>query len=68
MKSKDGAEGRPGIPNYKGGSPLALENINTRAVFAQNEKMLKNFFPRPKVNLFEGEELLNEGNIREEVK
>ena len=68
MKSKDGAEGRPGMPNYKGGSPLALENINTRAVFAQNEKMLKNFFPRPKVNLFEGEELLNEGNIREEVK
>jgi hypothetical protein len=42
--------------------------MNTRAVFAQNEKMLKNFFPRPKVNLFEGEELLSEDNIREEVK
>jgi hypothetical protein len=30
--------------------------------------MLKKFFPKPKVTLFEGEELLNEDNIREEVE
>jgi hypothetical protein len=64
MKSKSGEEERPGLPK----SSLALENLNTRAVFAQNEKMLKRFFPKPKITLFEGEELLNEGNIREEVE
>lgn len=64
MKAKSGEEERPGLSK----STLALENLNTRAVFAQNEKMLKNFFPRPKVTLFEGEELLSEDNIREEVK
>jgi len=67
MKFKSGAEERPGRPGSKGGNGLALENLNTRAVFAQNEKMLKGLFVKQKVSLFEGEDLLNEDNIREEV-
>jgi hypothetical protein len=68
MKSSGGAEERPGMPNFKGGSPLALENLNTRAVFAKNEASLKRMFPKQKVNLFEGEKLLDENQIREEVE
>ena len=64
MKSPSTPEDRPGLSE----ASTTVDNMNTRAVFAQNEKMLKNFFPRPKVNLFEGEELLSEDNIREEVK
>jgi hypothetical protein len=64
MKSGTTPEDRPGLSE----SSTTVDNINTRAVFAQNEKMLKKFFPKPKVTLFEGEELLNEGNIREEVE
>ena len=68
MKSNLGSEDRPGMPNYKSGSPLALENVNTKAIFAKNEKSLKNMFPKQKVSLFEGEKLLDEDQIREEVK
>ena len=68
MKSNLGSEDRPGLPNYKSGSPLALENINTKAIYAKNEKSLKNMFPKQKVSLFEGEKLLDEDQIREEVK
>ena len=68
MKSSRGTEERPGMPNFKGGSPLALENLNTKAIFAQNEKSLKNMFPKQKVSLFEGEKLLDEKQIREEIK
>ena len=68
MKSNLGSEDRPGMPNYKNGSPLALENINTKAIYAKNEKSLKNMFPKQKVSLFEGEKLLDEDQIREEVK
>ena len=68
MKSNLGSEDRPGMPNYKSGSPLALENINTKAIYAKNEKSLKNMFPKQKVSLFEGEKLLDEDQIREEVK
>ena len=64
MKSGTTPEDRPGLSE----SSVTVDNVNTRAVFAQNEKMLKKFFPKPKVTLFEGEELLNEGNIREEVE
>ena len=64
MKSKSTPEDRPGLSE----SSTTVGSINTRAVFAQNEKMLKKFFPKPKITIFEGEELLNEGNIREEVK
>ena len=46
---------------------MALENLNTKSIFAQNEKMLKGMF-KQKVNLFEGENLLDEDNIREEVE
>ena len=68
MKSNLGSEDRPCMPNYKSGSPLALENINTKAIYAKNEKSLKNMFPKQKVSLFEGEKLLDEDQIREEVK
>jgi hypothetical protein len=61
MKSKSGEEERPG---------LTIENLNlsTKAVFAKNEKMLKGMFPKQKVSLFEGEKLLDEDQIREEIK
>ena len=62
MKAKLGAEDRPG---------LTVENLNlsTKAVFAKNEKMLKDMFStKQKVSLFEGEKLLDEDQIREEVK
>jgi hypothetical protein len=62
MKSKLGQEDRPG---------LTVENLNlsTKAVFAKNEKMLKDMFStKQKVSLFEGEKLLDEDQIREEVK
>jgi hypothetical protein len=61
MKAKSGEEERPG---------LTIENLNlsTKAVFAKNEKMLKGMFPKQKVSLFEGEKLLDEDQIREEVK
>ena len=61
MKSKSGKEERPG---------LTIENLNlsTKAVFAKNEKMLKGMFPKQKVSLFEGEKLLDEDQIREEIK
>tara|TARA_R100001480_G_scaffold129071_1_gene126630 strand:- start:236 stop:1744 length:1509 start_codon:yes stop_codon:yes gene_type:complete len=68
MKSNLGGEDKPGLPNYKGGSPLALENINTKAIYAKNQKSLKNMFPKQKVSLYEGEKLLDEDQIREEVK
>jgi len=61
MKAKSGEEERPG---------LTIENLNlsTKAVFAKNEKMLKGMFPKQKVSLFEGEKLLDEDQIREEIK
>ena len=69
MKGKQGAEERPGIPNYKGGSPLTLENLGTRAVFAQTKTSLKAFKSKSnKIKLFEESDLLNEDNIREETK
>ena len=40
MKSKSGQEERPGLSN----AGMALENLNTKSVFAQNEKMLKGMF------------------------
>ena len=63
MTAKQGEEERPGLPNVG----LAENNLNTKAIFAQNEKMLKGMF-KQKVNLFEGENLLDEDNIREEVE
>jgi hypothetical protein len=54
---------------YKGGSPLALENTNTQAIYFQMEKSLKNMFPNKKINLFEEESnLLNEDNLLKEDK
>jgi hypothetical protein len=64
MKAKSGEEEKPGLSN----TGLTIENLNTKAVFAKNEKSLKSMFPKQKVSLFEGENLLNEDQIREEVK
>jgi hypothetical protein len=64
MKSKSGTEERPGLSN----TGLTVENLSTKAVFAKNEKMLKGMFPKQKVSLFEGEKLLDEDQIREEIK
>ena len=64
MTAKSGEEERPGLSN----TGLAVENLNTKAVFAQNEKMLQGMFKKQKVNLFEGENLLDEDNIREEIE
>ena len=64
MTAKPGEEERPGLSN----TGLAVENLNTKAVFAQNEKMLQGLCKKQKVNLFEGENLLDEDNIREEIE
>jgi hypothetical protein len=52
--------------NYKGGSPLALEN--TMGEFLKNRNMLqglaKKFQPR-KTKLFEESDLLSEDNIKD---
>ena len=64
MKAKSGEEEKPGLSN----TGMALENLNTKAVYAKNEKSLKNMFPKQKVSLFEGEKLLDEDQIREEIK
>jgi hypothetical protein len=64
MKGRMGAEERPGLSN----TGLTIENLSTKAVFAKNEKSLKGMFPKQKVSLFEGEKLLDEDQIREEVK
>jgi len=64
MKGRMGDEERPGLSN----TGLTIENLNTKAVFAKNEKSLKSMFPKQKVSLFEGENLLDEDQIREEVE
>jgi len=53
---------------YKGGSPLALENVGTQAVYHQISNNLKNMFPKRKVSLFEESDLLNEDNLLKEDK
>ena len=53
-------------PNYKGGSPLALES--TMGEFLKNKNMLDAMFSKKKgrkVNLFEESDLLSEDNIKE---
>ena len=53
---------------YKGGSPLALENASTQAVYHQISNNLKNMFPQRKLSLFEESDLLNENNLLKEDK
>ena len=64
MKSKSGEEERPGLSN----TGITVENLSTKAVYAKNHKMLETMFPKQKVSLFEGEKLLDEDQIREEVE
>jgi hypothetical protein len=55
----------PNMPNPKGGSPLALET--TKAVFAQNKKMLSEMFTKTTVFNKEeqGSSLLDESNLKD---
>jgi hypothetical protein len=53
---------------YKGGSPLALENLATQAIYHQISGNLKSMFPQRKINLFEESNLLNEDNLLKEDK
>jgi hypothetical protein len=64
MKSKSGEEDKPGLSN----TGITVENLSTKAVYAKNHKMLERMFPKQKVSLFEGEKLLDEDQIREEIK
>jgi hypothetical protein len=52
-------------PSYKGGSPLALEST---AVYLKNKKSLEQMPFSRKVNLFEHGDMLDENNIRDEIK
>jgi len=67
MKSSNQAEDRPGLNETKKKENLS-DNLSTRAIFAQNHKSLKKMFPKTQVNLFEKENLLDEEQIREEIK
>ena len=64
MKAKSGEEERPGLSN----TGITVENLSTKAVYAKNHKMLEGMFPKQKVSLFEGEKLLDEDQIREEIE
>jgi hypothetical protein len=64
-KSRELNPDGPNMPNPKGGSPLALES--TKAIYAQNKKMLSEMFV--KSNVFSKEEtgssLLDESNLKD---
>lgn len=53
---------------WKGGSPLALENINAQVKFLQIKDSLQGIFPTQKVKLYESSDLLNENNLLKEDK
>ena len=67
MTSSNQAEDRPGL-NETRKKLQKEENLSTRAIYAQNHKTLEKMFPKKQVNLFEKETLLDEDQIREEVK
>ena len=50
------------------GADVARTPDEMSVYFATTCKSLKNMFPKQKVSLFEGEKLLDEDQIREEVK
>jgi hypothetical protein len=64
-KSTDLNPDTPAAPVSKGGSPLALET--TKAIFAQNKKMLNEMMD--KINVFDketkGSSLLDESNLKD---
>ena len=67
MTSSNQAEDRPGLNETKKKNKKD-DNLSTRAIYAQNENSLKKMFPKSQVNLFEKENLLDEEQIREEIK
>jgi hypothetical protein len=65
---KDDSESKGFKTSYKGGSPLALENVATQAIYHQISNNLKNMFPQRKIKLYEESDLLNEDNLLKEDK
>jgi len=51
---------------YQGGSPLALENARTKAVYFNNKVMLEQMGKR-KIDLYKQSELLNEDQLRPDL-
>jgi hypothetical protein len=51
---------------YQGGSPLALENARTKAVYFNNKIMLEQMGKR-KIDLYKQSELLNEDQLRPDL-
>jgi hypothetical protein len=47
---------------------MRLESAGTKTMFLQNKTMFDNLKNSRKINLFEQSGLLNEDNIREEIK
>jgi hypothetical protein len=47
---------------------MKLETLNTQAIYLQNKSMFDNLKGARKINLFEQSNLLDEDNIREEIK
>jgi hypothetical protein len=52
---------------FQGGSPLALENTKARTEYLKNKSMLENIPTNRKISLFEGSDLLNEDNIKDNL-
>ena len=51
---------------YQGGSPLAMENLQTKAVYHKNKMLLEQFGKR-KTDLFDQGNLLNEDQIKPDL-
>ena len=47
---------------------MKLESMNTNAIFFKNKNMFEDMKFSRKINLFEQSNLLDEDNIREEIK
>lgn len=55
-------------PRYQGNSPLALEGSQAKAIFNTLKSSLQSIPVGRKTHLFEQESLLDESNIREDIK
>jgi hypothetical protein len=69
LKAKPaGGEDENSRPRYQGNSPLALEGSQAKAIFNTLKNSLQAIPIGRKTNLFEQESLLDESNIREDIK
>ncbi len=55
-------------PRYQGNSPLALENTQTKAIYNTLKNTLTDINLGRKTTLFEGESLLDESNLKEDLE